>query len=166
MVVTVPKIAGACNNRRSRLRVMLFPGIFQELSISSRSLTRSISVSSAPAVHSPALERIDIAECAGVSKVEDERYRHGCRGFGHRDESSWEGTSERGAGEYQGEERARWGWVPLRMERSLKGLELKEGRTQPQLAERTARSDGMARGEKGWGAPSRTTQNHIAEGAA
>ena len=50
---------------------------------------------------------------------------------------------------YQGEERARWGWVPLQMERSLKGLELKEGRTQPQLAERTARSDGMARGEKG-----------------
>ena len=72
---SLPNIAGACDNPRSRLGARLFPGQSHERSISSRPVALSLfasSVSHRPAVQSPAFERIDIApsQRAYVSKVE------------------------------------------------------------------------------------------------
>jgi hypothetical protein len=54
------------------------------------------------AVLPPAFKPIDVAERAGVRKVDlDDTVAvvEGALGYGHRDNSSWKGTSARGAGE-------------------------------------------------------------------
>jgi len=68
----LPKISGLCDNLGLRLGVMLFPGTSQERSISSRSLALSFFrvLHAVFAVQSAAFERVDIAECAGIGKVE------------------------------------------------------------------------------------------------
>ena len=110
-----------------------------------------------PAVQSAAFKSIDIAECAGVGKVElddivtavewcarewpQRRTLTGGRERTGRRRCTDARSGRGGTG--------RGGRPALRLERSRMELALKAGQTQPQLAERTARRDAMAREEEG-----------------
>src|SRR5712691_6434845 len=70
----LPKVAGVCENPPSKLGAMVFfgniPRPFHLLALPRPNPPRVLCTVPGPAVHSPAFERIDIAECAGVGKVE------------------------------------------------------------------------------------------------
>jgi hypothetical protein len=93
-----------CNNPTSRSGITVLPGTSHERSISSRSFALSLFDIFAPFLpfcrrRSNASTSLSALVSAKSSSTMSSRSSSGARGYGHRDDSSWKGTSTRGAGE-------------------------------------------------------------------